>query len=334
MKKYIRWSFVISVLIILTIGFYLADWNSYVYSYGLIVIMLVTVLITWANHYFLFPKLFKRKNGLLLLSVFILSTLIGAYSNLLTVNWFNPSNQLFPSNFFQLIIPHFFMHIVFSALFITEQYFISERQKSQLLNEKINAELSLLKYQVNPHFLFNTLNNIYSSALSEDSPMTAESILKLSGLMRYMLYESEEEKVLITEEIAYLEDFVNLNRLRISEEYKLEISFLVQGENYEENRIAPMILIPFIENAFKHGISLQIDSFIDIKLYIASNILNLIVSNTIKPSGNMIHIDKKNSGVGLENVEKRLQLIYPDKYKLDVIEREKTYSVNLEIQLK
>lgn len=331
MKKFIRWSFVISTVLTLVGGYYLADWNSYIYSYGTIAILLITLVMTWVNHYYLFPKLFSGKKALLLVLVFVLSIIAGTYSNLIIINWYNDS---YSSSMLQLITPHFFIHTMFTAFFITEQFFISERQKSQLLNEKVKAELSLLKYQVNPHFLFNTLNNIYSSALSENSPNTAKSILKLSGLMRYMLYESEEEKVLITEEIAYLEDFVNLNRLRISEEYKMEISFLVQGENYQENRIAPMILIPFIENAFKHGISLQIDSFIDIKLYIASETLNLIVSNTIRPSGYKNHVDKKNSGVGLENVEKRLQLIYPGKYKLDVIEREKTYSVNLEIQLK
>ncbi|MEL6559902.1 MAG: histidine kinase [Bacteroidota bacterium] len=333
MKKLIRWSFIISVIVTIAIYVYALDVNSYVFSYGVLALLLLTVLITFLNHYFFFPRFSNRKKVIFFALTFVISFAISTYVNYVISFWFYNSYQPSIGTILGLARMHFFIHTLFTALYITEQYLISERQKNQLLNEKINAELSLLKYQVNPHFLFNTLNNIYSSALSENSPMTAESILKLSGLMRYMLYESEEEKVLITEEITYLEDFVNLNRLRISEEYQMEVSFLVKGDQYEEKRIAPMILIPFIENAFKHGISLQIDSFIDIKLYISVDTLNLIVSNTIKPSNQMIHVDKKNSGVGLENVEKRLQLIYPDQYKLDVIERAKTYSVNLEIQI-
>ena len=333
MKKYIRWSFVISILLVFGGIAYAIDLNSYVYSYGVMTLLIITILITFLNHYYFFPKFFSRKKALLFFLTFVVSVAISTYSNYIISYWFYTSGQLSLSNILGLGRMHFFIHTLFTAIYAIEQFFISEKQKSQLINEKVNAELSLLKYQVNPHFLFNTLNNIYSSALSEESPLTAESILKLSGLMRYMLYESEEEKVLVKDEVAYLEDFVNLHNLRISDEYKMEVSFQVKGEGYNENRIAPMILIPFIENAFKHGVSLQIDSFIDIKLYIASDILNLIVSNTIKPTKNVIHIDKKNSGVGLDNVVKRLALIYPGKHKLDVIEREKTYSVNLEIVL-
>ncbi|MGB3468866.1 MAG: histidine kinase, partial [Cyclobacteriaceae bacterium] len=157
--------------------------------------------------------------------------------------------------------------------------------------------------------------------------------LKLSHLMRYMLYESEQDKVVLSEEIAYLEDFVQLQQMRLSEEYRVEVDMQVTGENYDQNTIAPMILIPYIENAFKHGISLIGESFIDIKLSLREGVLSLMVSNTVRENSEATHMDKKNSGVGLENVNKRLAMIYPGKYALDIISRKHTYHVNLELTL-
>lgn len=192
---------------------------------------------------------------------------------------------------------------------------------------KYNAEMGTLKNQINPHFLFNTLNNIYAFAIREKAPTTASSILKLSGMMRYVVTETEREFVSLEKEIAYTNDYIDLQKMRLTN--SINLSYTVSG-NLTDQKIAPMILMPFIENAFKHGVNPDQESYINIRVDILKNQLELIVENQHVKTIQALHTQ---SGVGIENTKSRLELLYPRKYFLSINNGENHYSVKLNITL-
>lgn len=199
----------------------------------------------------------------------------------------------------------------------------NQNEKKALENANLNAEVNFLKSQINPHFLFNTLNSIYSQAHSR-SVNTEHSILKLSELLRYVLYDSGDDKVELSKDIQYINNYIDLQRLRLSQ--KIKINYSVTG-NMEGKRIAPLLLITFIENAFKHGISYSLASCIDISIVIFEKTLTLSVVNPILEKDSF-----ETGGLGLKNVRRRLELLYPG-HHLDVFCNESLYIVNLKIDL-
>jgi two-component system, LytTR family, sensor kinase len=200
----------------------------------------------------------------------------------------------------------------------------NQNERKALENAHLNAEVNFLKSQINPHFLFNTLNSIYSQAHNK-SEHTEYSILKLSELLRYMLYESAELKVPLEKDIMYLNNYIDLQRMRLSS--KVHIHYHVEGQ-FEENTIAPLLLITFIENAFKHGISYTRASVINIDIKIFEKTLTLLVSNPVTETNSFT-----NGGVGLKNVARRLELLYAGNYLLDIIQNDHLHIVNLKINL-
>lgn len=200
----------------------------------------------------------------------------------------------------------------------------NQNEKKALENAHLNAEVNFLKSQINPHFLFNTLNSIYSQA-HQKSEHTEYSILKLSELLRYMLYESGELKVPLERDILYLNNYIDLQRMRLSS--KVMIHYNVEGQ-LEGNTIAPLLLITFIENAFKHGISYTKASVINIDIKIFEKTLTLLVSNPVTETNSFT-----NGGVGLKNVARRLELLYAGNYLLDIVHNDHLHIVNLKINL-
>jgi len=200
--------------------------------------------------------------------------------------------------------------------------------RKELEKQKVTSELSFLKAQINPHFYFNTLNNIYAlTATNAESARAA--IHKLSRMMRYVIYETEKEKTLVNKEIAFIENYIEIMKLRLSE--KVQIQFEKPTKESTE-LIAPMILLPFVENAFKHGISTKQPSDICIQIQQEGNQLILKVKNKkFKKTG--LDIEEK-SGIGLNNTKRRLMLLYPDNHHLNITEDGDTYKVNLSIELK
>lgn len=208
---------------------------------------------------------------------------------------------------------------------IALEWFKSEKQREELKVEKLNAELKFLKSQINPHFLFNCLNTIYSLA-HKQSAQTEHAILKLSTIMRYMIYESNEARVLLSHELKYLHDYIEIQRLRLPKD--IEISYRLTG-NADGVQIEPMLLVPFVENAFKHGISYTEDSFIDIDIATTEDMIRLTVKNS--------HFKERvaeRGGVGLDNVLKRLALLYEHEHEIDITETENQFIVDLKIVLK
>jgi hypothetical protein len=192
--------------------------------------------------------------------------------------------------------------------------------------EKSKAELSFLKAQVNPHFLFNTLNNIYTLATIKHEH-TAPSIMKLSNIMRYITDEAGDEFVSLNNEITCIEDFISLHKLRLGK--KTELIYELKGDLEKERKIAPLILMAFVENVFKYGISNHKSNKLIIKLAIEDNVLSLFCQNSIHPD----KVNKERSGIGLTNTKKRLQYIYPEKHILEINDDNRLFTVKLTIYL-
>jgi LytS/YehU family sensor histidine kinase len=192
--------------------------------------------------------------------------------------------------------------------------------------EKVNAELSYLKAQINPHFLFNTLNSIYSLAIAQ-SDYTATAVVKLSSMMRYVITDASQKFVPLEKEINYISDYIELQKLRIDKGIKL--SFEVSGIA-SDKKIAPLILISFIENAFKYGINAEENSEIKINIDITKNYLHLRVYNK---KVNTKQMNIQTSGVGIENTANRLQLLYSGRHKLTVKNNSEDFSILLSLQL-
>lgn len=212
-----------------------------------------------------------------------------------------------------------------TGLIATLKWNEKEKQVIKLKSENVFNQLAFLRNQISPHFFMNTLNNIHS-LIDFDSIAAKESVIKLSKLMRYLLYESNDDKVFIEKEFEFIKSYVSLMQLRYSEKVDIKLVF---PETYPQKKVAPMIFTSLIENAFKHGVSYKNASFIHINFVSTNNRVLCEISNSKYPS------NEKNefSGVGTENTRKRLDLIYGMNYQMDVIELETVYTVNLTIPL-
>ncbi len=230
------------------------------------------------------------------------------------------------------IVQFFIVYAGVSTLLkLSKGWFLLAETRAKLAEtrrEKLDAELEALKAQVNPHFLFNSLNNLYGLSLKGDKK-APESILKLSEVLRYMIYEAKDDLVPLEKEVDFLENYVNLQRLR--SDGKANITFEVRGD-MEKMNIAPLLLIPFVENSFKHGVKGETGhSFVAVKVEIEQDLLVFSCSNN---KGSIDDVEQKRyGGIGLENVNKRLALIYPDKYELDVNDTGDEFTVWLTIRL-
>jgi two-component system LytT family sensor kinase len=215
------------------------------------------------------------------------------------------------------------------AYFFLKEWAKSELIQTQLQANQLSTEIKFLKSQINPHFLFNTLNNLFSMAQSKGNDELADGISKLSGMMRYMLYDSNAESVSLSTEITYLEEFITLNKLRYADD-EVTVSFCYPQKDNTIN-IAPMLFIPFVENAFKHGVAIGQTTIILINVIISGQIMIFTCENTNYSGIKRMAIEK--SGIGLENVKRRLELLYPGKHQLQITKTDEKYMVKLEINL-
>ncbi len=297
--------------------------------------MLFFLLVTffYFNTYYLFRKHFlPGKLFYYLLTILCCIVFISVTYFLFTtiIDKYFPSEFHHPDMFHRLFFPVFpalFIFAISAAIKITNEWFKAEKQKKEMENEKLNSELAFLKSQVNPHFLFNILNNICSLARKK-SDNTEDAIIQLSRIMRYMLYDSKDEKVSLEKEVEYLQNYIDLQRLRISD--SVVISFTIEGD-INGKMVEPMLLIPFVENAFKHGVSYLDESNIEINLKIDQDVLHFRVENyRVKKIDNPV---QQESGIGLKNVLRRLDLLYPGSHIINIEETATKYIVNLYISL-
>lgn len=210
------------------------------------------------------------------------------------------------------------------AIKTTQRWVKTENERKEAANFKLKSELQHLHYQLQPHFFFNSLNNIY--ALVDISPEQAKtSIHSLSKLMRYMLYETNEESVLLSKEIDFMKKYIDLMKLRVSDKTSVNYQF---PSNETGIKIAPLLFISLIENAFKHGVSATKESTIDIKMNCNDKVILFTIENDNLPKKTD---DKSGSGIGLVNIEKRLELMYPNKNSFNTFVKENRFIAQLEI---
>jgi hypothetical protein len=216
--------------------------------------------------------------------------------------------------------------VLFLLIFLTSLGIRITSQWKKVEQEKTNVELLYLKAQINPHFLFNTLNTIYAMAIKKSDTDTANAVVMLSDMMRFVITETHNEYVPLEKKMAYINNYLELQKLRAGKNMKLV--YRVEGEPIGK-KIAPMTLMPFIENAFKHGVTAEKDFFILIFIRISENLLVLDVTNSKhkeKPDGT-----KDDTKLGIENTLKRIALIYPSKYTIETHEDDMEYNVKLKI---
>jgi two-component system LytT family sensor kinase len=210
-----------------------------------------------------------------------------------------------------------------AAIKLTKHFY--QKQQQTLLLEKQNAiaELQSLKAQLHPHFLFNTINNIYSHT-QEAAPVAADMLLQLSALLRYILYSCNEPLVMLGQEILMITDYLELEKTRYGNDLEISLNLPTHTAGHF---VAPLLILPFVENCFKHGTSSMISHpWINIDIYLVGNVLQMKFING-KSAAKSIH----KGGIGIENVRRRLELLYPSQHRLNIIEEEEVYIVNLEI---
>jgi hypothetical protein len=283
------------------------------------------LLFFYANYYFFTPRFYIPKKYVSYLVIIVSSYLIIILLPELLIHHhprprmehgFRPPHRA-PFFFF---LNHNFLQ--FLIVFIFSLLLKMRERLKQTETEKTNAELSYLKAQINPHFLFNTLNSIYSLAILK-SDKTADAIVKLAEMMRYVLNDSNVNFVLLEKELKYITNYIDLQKMRLTSNVKLSYSCI--GNNYDM-KIAPLVLIPFIENAFKHGVNSEENSDIEIKISISESNLELTVKNNIvTTNNNTLH----KSGLGIENTRQRLHLLYPQNHQLDITEKDNLFIVHL-----
>lgn len=282
-------------------------------------------------NYVLLPHFFYKKKYLLFfLSVAVIVAAIIMIEELVLEAIYYPDTRgkHFPGIVYSLL------DVMPVIMILAGFKFAWDASKKQLEVEELRSsvkesELQFLKSQINPHFLFNNLNNLYSYAI-EQSPKTPSIILELSSVLRYMLYDCKEDFVALPKEIEHLKNFTQLNELQIEERGK--VTFNTEGIK-SGYRIAPLILTVFIENAFKHSTASQSkDIVIDIDIKVSdSGMLEFKCKNSFQPIGNTESLSK---GIGLQNVKKRLQLLYPNAHELHIQDEKDVYYVHLKVQLK
>ncbi|AXT54549.1 GHKL domain-containing protein [Aquimarina sp. AD1] len=295
------------------------------------------------NLYYLIPKFLEKRKYFTYLSFFSLTILITVL--IITAGYFVAAyvsdttlTELFGEQTFVSLLKSGPLSSTLASMTLamsiklTKKWIKSQQQQQLLEKEKIETELKFLKSQFNPHFLFNTINSIFV-LIHKNPDMASESLASFSDLMRYQLYECNEAKIPLEKEIDYLHNFINLGKLRLDQTVKVTTS--IKDQMYGDWSIAPFILMPFVENAFKH-VSQGIDqkNWIDIKLHNTENEIIFEITNSINSYDNYTTEDlMKNNGIGLKNVQRRLDLIYKDQYDLDTKNTKELYRIALKLKL-
>ncbi len=312
--------------------------TEYVNLYSLF-LMPITIVTSYFFFFYLIPKyLLKNKQGFFVLysvytflisSFFVVLSIL--YGYILLINL-----QLESSQPLTRTIPYIYLSVYFVIFIVITIGLIVHNYKSVVKNEDLKnkflqtqlqlkeQELKFLKMQIHPHFLFNTLNTLYGFALKK-SEETPEMILKLSNLLDYILYQIEKPKVLLFDEIQHIKNYISLEKMRFQD--SLHITFNVEGE-YSNFQIAPMLLLPFVENSFKHGALIDGVLIINIQLKTSAKELNFSIQNQLKEKEESV------AGIGLENSKKRLEILYKEAYQLEIDTSKNMFKVSLKVPSK
>ncbi|NER15377.1 hypothetical protein GWK08_18120 [Leptobacterium flavescens] len=283
-------------------------------------------------YFWFFPLKNKGRFILPVVLMFIINTFLYMYFD----SFFHEENP-YPINIVLVrttvikILGYLSFSLAFFALYSIKELFRKQKEIDEIANKEQQAQLRLLKGQINPHFLFNTLNTIYASALDKEEK-TPDLILKLSDSFRYVLHEGQKNKVALKKEVRHLKDYINLQKERLSD--KVEVDWKEDIDNYEQ-QIPPLLLISFVENAFKYSSVLTgAGHRIIIKIVLKEKDFRFYCENSFKENyHDEMEINWKESGIGLQNTRKRLQLLFPGKHELKINSEDYKFKVDLSIQL-
>jgi sensor histidine kinase YesM len=301
----------------------------------------VVISAVYFNIYYLMPRFLLTKRYKIFFLLLFVSAI--AFTLLLRLNSYyliapvlfsgESLSRYYTVGFFRIsyLISHFvsIYMVVMGAAFIKLllQWYNSKQQNQLLAREKLETELKFLKSQIHPHFLFNTLNNLYALTLKK-SDNAPETVLRLSELLDFMLYDCNASKISLDKELQLVKNYIDLEKLRYKND--VSIQFDTTGET-SKKEIAPLLILPIVENCFKHGISEQTDkSWIKISLAVQNNTIKLIAENTISTRP-LEDNHRYNEGIGIDNVRRRLQLLYPGNHELEMTVNNNVYSVKLNI---
>ncbi len=296
-------------------------------------VFLITLF--YVHAYWMLPKLFNKKfiilYATLVVVLFVLFLLLRElfFTRPMPVRRGEmdapPGFDLFRPDRIEFMFLFFVIMAISAGIWIVQEWMIAEKKAKLIEAERMTMELSFLRSQINPHFLFNTLNSIYSLALLK-SDATADAVMKLSDMMRYITQEAHADQVPLEMELEYISHYVELQKIRLGENVKVQMSLTGSFAGFS---IAPLILMPFVENAFKYGISNHEPAPVIIEIIMVYNLLTLKISNRI-------FVDRKADqapGLGISNTRRRLALSYPDHHELNISDNGQIYMVNLMIQL-
>ncbi len=302
-----------------------------------LIIMLIKLPYTYLMLYFLVPQYLIKRKYYQFFFFALLATAAGGtivwslhYYYLLDFSHFKKPESFFSPAFFYKALDLVYIATFPIILKLQQFYQQQEKQNREIIEQKLNAELELLKNQLQPHFLFNTLNNLYAMVLTNDKN-AGKAVLHLSSMMSYMLYECNGNAIALEKEIEHLKNYIELEKIRYGKRVKVSFEY---GGDIETKDIAPLLLFGFVENAFKHGVGEKIDeAWIRINCWVKNGTLDFLVENSV----NRDEYDSKegikiNAGIGLQNIKKRLSLIYPQKHELKIKSTE-TYQVHLKLNL-
>lgn len=297
----------------------------------LIKVIDLAALVYFTNYLLVLKLLYKKQYvlfaliliGMVLLSSVVKMNIIGRVTN-------NPALLNFSGNWkgriYDNVIPHFFLVLAGVAFKLMFDYTAMQTKMADMAKEKAEAELGFLKSQINPHFLFNSINAVYF-LIDKENKEAREALHKFSDMLRYQLYEAGDDKIPIEKEIAFLNDYVALQKLRKDEKYLVSFSVAPDVKGFT---IEPLLLVSFVENAFKHISHHNNEgNYVNVKLTNINGTLDFLVEN----SKEEIIATEKNGGIGLQNVKRRLELLYPGKYNLSIRNEAEMFTVHLKLQV-
>ena len=287
------------------------------------------ILFFYANAFIFIPKLFSNKKILSYVLVVIILILIIATTNSVLVDMYHPKPlRPFGRIFLYRILISLANLALSTSYRLIMDNFKREKEQEEKEKEKIISELSFLRSQISPHFIFNILNSIVS-LVRKKSDQAEPVLLELSSLMRYMLYEADSDKVSIETVETYMTSYINLQKLRFGDDVKIE--FIVEKNSTDAIFIEPMLFIPLIENAFKHGIGMIENPEIKITFTVNQDNIKIVVCN--KYNNKTINLADRKSGIGLNNLRRRLELLYPEKNKLELYQKDNKFVAKLKIEI-
>jgi sensor histidine kinase YesM len=310
------------------------DYTSQALAFKVTFVKLVDLIVmVYITNSLLIPSfLYKKRYGLFVL-LFLLMILISSVTKMYIVGSLTHGPTIFTlsgdlkGRIYDNVIPHFFLVIAGASFKLMFDQINLQKKMAELAKDKAEAELNFLKSQINPHFLFNSLNSVYF-LIDKNNPDARQALHTFSDMLRYQLYEANGEKIPIEKEIGYLQDYVHLQQLRKDENYKVQFNCSQEVKDFS---IEPLLLIPFVENAFKHiSHNAKGDNFVKLDMTRSNGYFEFVAENSCEKGG---YATEQHGGIGMNNVKRRLELLYPGTHQLKIEENEDTFKINLKLKI-